>query len=193
MQAANAGPEPWRQSRSFLTFWGKDKATLIQTQAVPQEPPCCTRHLPENHEADTPASQHFIPFQEHGKPEMVCCTPAVPCSPAAVLQSWAQIQGDPPGCPAVNCVSWCMGQKRLTTGLTSTSSFLSSRAWMKQLRIRIFDVMTDWRVFLLCPMGFQWGNLFSSTVILHKQLGIHLGWELEDFQEAVQGGSGTGC
>lgn len=99
--------------------------------------------------------------------------------------------GWPPGCPAINCVFWCMGQKRLTTGLTPTSSFLSSRAWMKQLRIRIFDVMTDWRVFLLCPMGFQWGNLLSSTVILHKRLWIHLGWELEDFQEEVQGGSGT--
>lgn len=33
-----------------------------------------------------------------------------------------------------------------------------------------------------------------STVILQKQLGIHLGRALgEDFQEAVQGDSGIGC
>lgn len=62
---------------------------------------------------------------------------------------------------------------------------------MKQQRIRLFDVMADWKVSLLCPMGFRWGNLFytRSTVILQK-LGINLGWESgDDFQEAVQGGS----
>lgn len=67
---------------------------------------------------------------------------------------------------------------------------------MKQLRIRLFDVMAEWNVFMLCPMGFQCGNLLHSrsTVILQKQLGINLGRELgEDFQEAVQGDSGTGC
>lgn len=117
------------------------------------------------------------------------CTPTAPCSPPAALQSWAQTQGDPLELFSFAvCKSSCLGQKGLVAGLAPTSPLLSTGAWMKQLRISLFDVLTAWKVFLLRPMGFQWGNVLylRSRAVLHQRLGIHLGWEL-GIQEAVQG------